>query len=153
MRKVISAAIEEVMLILYLVWVGRNFLGRFTSVEQLWIMGVITVIAIAIAKAIEVLIDYKFGKKEKEFQRVELIKRSVLCFVLTSLIFFLAFNAMEYFGNMPATNRTLLIISIGFAFSHLLISYVLDVLLGLNKESLKITFHEEFIEDDLNDET
>ena len=40
MRKVISAVIEEIMLILYLVWVGNNFTGRFTSAEQLWIMGI-----------------------------------------------------------------------------------------------------------------
>lgn len=152
MRKVISAVIEEIMLILYLVWVGNNFTGRFTSAEQLWIMGITIGITIAIAKAIEAAIDYALGKKEKEVQREEYIKRLAMHFALIMPVSFLAFNALEYFGNMPATNRTLVIISLGFTFSHLLISHVLDVLMGLNKETLKHIFHEKYIDEDLDDE-
>ena len=152
MRKVISAVIEEMMLILYLVWVGNNVNGRFESTEQLWSMGITIGITIAIAKAIEAVVDYALGKKEKEPQQAKYIKQLAMCFALISPFSFLAFNALEYFGNMPVTNKTLVIISLGFTFCHLLISHVLDVLMGLNKESQKHIFSEEYMDDDLDDD-
>lgn len=151
MRKVISTVIEEMILVFFLSWIGNNYPERLTSMNTLWIMGITIGSAIVIAKAIEAVVDYRLSRKEGIFQEIRR-KKLTICFCLIIPVFFVAFNALEYFGKMPATNRLLIVLSFGYAFCHLVISYVLDSIMAINKQSLKNMFSEEYIDGDFDDE-
>ncbi len=146
MRTMISASIELILFMLYLLWSGKHFSERIVEPGVLWIIGITMGIAIAASKVVEILIDRRLSKNEP--QSIKHVNRWVLCFTLSSLIFFVAFNALEYFGNMPATIKLLIILSAGSAFCHLSISHVIDAFVGINRGSSKMIFLENDLEDD-----
>lgn len=147
MRKVVSTVIEEMILVFFLSWIGNNYPERLTSMNTLWIMGITIGGAIVIAKAIETTVDCRLSRKEGTLQGIRR-KKLVLCFCSISPVFFVAFNALEYFGKMPATNRLLVALSFSYAFCHLVISYVLDSIIAINRQALKNMFSEEYIDED-----
>ena len=148
MKKIISTVIEEMMLIMYLLMAGVFFSERIKSTEVLWIMGITTGIAIAIAKTIEVLVDYKVMKITDETSRAKRILRWWICFILISLVFFIAFNALEYYGNIPASNVLLVILSLGASTFHMDISLVLDIFIGANGKTPNRIVCDHFVDED-----
>lgn len=151
MRKVISTVIEEMILGFFLIWIGNNYPERLKSMNTLWVMGITIGSAIVIAKAIEAIVDYRLIRKDGTLQGIRR-KKLIICFCSITPVFFVAFNALEYFGKLPATNRLLVVLSFGYAFCHLFISCVLDSIMAINRQSLKNMFSEEYIDEGFDDE-
>lgn len=70
--------------------------------------------------------------------------------VSLSVVFFAAYHAMEYFGDMPASNRLLITLNIGSALSHMFISHALDTFMGLNRTKILDMLHPHY--EDYEDE-
>jgi hypothetical protein len=64
------------------------------------------------------------------------MKGWLICMPIISLIFLLSFNALERIAVMPASTGLMILLSIGGAFCHTLISAVLDKATGVSNESL-----------------
>ncbi len=137
MKKIIAVAIEEIMLILYLLIIGILFSERISSPDALWIVGLIKGTAIVLAKTVEAIIDDKLIKNTCERRRPRLLQIWAIRFSLISLIFFLAFNALDYFGIITTTYRVLVMFSLCAAAFHSNISLFLDNLTGANRETFE----------------
>ena len=131
MKKIISLALEETMLILYLLWVGRHFSEIIETTHRLWVMGITTGIAIALSKVVEVSVDQRIRETINENHQLWDTKKQAICFCLISMVFFLSFCALEHFGRMPASTRLLIVLSVSTSFSHIVVGRLLDVLVEL----------------------
>ena len=134
MKRILSAFIEASMFIACIVWAYRQMPEIFESVQRLCVIEIITAHAIFAAKAIEV--------------------REAINMVSLSVVFFVAYLAMEYFGDMPVSNRLLITLIIGSALSHMFISHALDTCIGLNRTQILDMVHpryEDYEDDEVCD--
>ncbi len=87
---------------------------------------------------------------DKIFHEYSIPVKAAVNIVSLSVVFFVAYLAVEYFGDMPASNRLLITLSIGSVLSHMFISHALDTCIGLNKTQIMdmLRPHYEDYEDD-----
>ena len=145
MKRILSAVIEAYMFIACMVGAYRQMHERFESVQRLCVIAIITALAIFAAKAMEVFII------DKVCYGYNIPVRAAINMVSLSVVFFIAYLAMEYFGDIPASNRLLITLSIGSALSHMFISHALDACICLNRTQILDMLHPRY-EDHEDDE-
>lgn len=148
MKRILSAFIEASMFIACIVWAYRQMPEIFESVQRLCVIEIITALAIFAAKAMEVFII------DKVCYGYNIPVREAINMVSLSVVFFVAYLAMEYFGDMPVSNRLLITLSIGSALSHMFISHALDTCIGLNRTQILDMVHpryEDYEDDEVCD--
>ncbi len=145
MKKIISALTEEILLAVCLVLMVSHSSGRMT-----WKLAGISMIALGsavlVSIAVENLIAYLTDRGSAEAKILNQTDRLAAVFIINSGIFFIAFRVVEYFGEAPASIRTLVIISLMAACSHMAISRVINALVEIRSDSIKTVFQPE--EDD-----
>ena len=148
MKRILSAFIEASVFIACMVWAYRQMPERFESVQRLCVIAIIIFCAIFAAKAIEVFVI------DKVCHGYSIPVRVAVNMVSMSVVVFAAYHAMEYFGDMPASNRLLITLSIGLALSHMFISHALDTCIGLNRTQILDMLHpryEDYEDDEVCD--
>ena len=128
MKRIASIVIEEAFLLAVFVFTVTKFSERIPSNETVWLLGIIVTRNIIVAKAIEHLIEQPYKSK-----LLCHISRLLLSFLLISFVLFADFWAACHFCGLSATMKTLLVICCGYTCCHLLLSSVLDNLLGVKR--------------------
>lgn len=140
MKRVIAIVLEEMLLAGYLVWVWHDSFFWKTRFDTLVKLGIVFGICIVVAKYIDVYVKKTYSTEEKDRSYA-----SKLLFYLKRLMFisipflggYIAFRIMHIvsFGVMGT-----MLMSVGSGFTHMLISWVLDSIVGFNVEEFMEMF-------------
>ncbi|MCF0229939.1 MAG: hypothetical protein HUJ76_09655 [Parasporobacterium sp.] len=122
MKKLVVFILEEVG---YLSLLAYGIYRYPKYMEGVSIIAVFVIPALSIAAA--TMIQFLLRKIEREklikqFRGVNQWLYSMITFCLIFTTFFVSYVALEYFGNMPASFRTLFLISILSTLAHMMIS-------------------------------
>lgn len=142
MKVLLSTILEELPFELYL-FITEPYMTKLVGPRFIYMAAIMAGLAIIAAKVIEtVIIHLKEGKTEKNKFVIE-----VLCFCINTPMLFTAFKMAEHFSKVPGTTSILILLSIGFAIYHLVMSHISDCLV-YNKRLFPRFLEEDDIDDD-----
>lgn len=131
MKRIKALFIEEFLITATLCLLFVLYPERVESIKTGMFMVIAVLVAIIIAKIIEMFIDIRLKRLESDQGNKWLWRLQYLQgFGLVCIDFFVAFRVLEYFGGIPVTTRLLFILSINIAAAHMLISSILDSVVG-----------------------
>ena len=133
MKKAISTIIEVVAFSLLLIGGVFAYPERLESVNSLVILCVSIGVAIILSKVFEYAIQRLICKKVIQSKCMSHFLSIMLCATISFGLFFASFSVTERVAMMPASTRTLLILSSLSAVTHIGISKAFDSLVGVKQ--------------------
>lgn len=133
MKKLVSTIIEILAYEFLLIKAAYMYPDRFESGISLFVVCVSIGIAIVFSKAFEYAFQHFTCKNVVQSKCICRFLGILLCVAISFGLFFASFSVTERIGMLPAATRTLLILSSLSAVTHIVISKVLDRLVGVKQ--------------------
>ncbi len=132
MKRIISIIIEVLIIFFFMKITRTASNGRITIGIEL-LSSILLSAAVLIINLIEAIITYIYNHTNNTFIRYN-SSLEIPRVLLSIIIFFCAFKALEIYGNLPASVFILSFISIGMAFLHYVFVRVFNAFFGSNDD-------------------
>ena len=150
MKRIGAFLIEEIVYITALAYSYTRYSDRFAGISAAAVF-IIPAAAITAVNLVHSLLDQKMKPRltENNEGHGKWIYRFIV-FACILLVFYASFSALEYYGNMPASFRTLVMISLMASVAHLMLIFAVSLRLWKD-DLLTDCEYEEDISDMINE--